>query len=540
MSRKLLVTSALPYANGSIHLGHLVEYIQTDIWVRFQKMMGNECRYMCASDTHGTPIMINAQKQNMSPDLFIEKFRQEHQKDFKAFHIQFDYYGSTHAESNRVLSEAFFEAAKQAGAIETRTIDQLYSEKDGMFLPDRFVKGTCPKCGALDQYGDSCEVCSATYSPMELINPRSAVSGDMPVVKSSLHYFFKLSVFTEVIETWIQSGVVRPEVQKKLNEWFKEGLKDWDISRDAPYFGFKIPGEELKYFYVWLDAPVGYVSATQDWCNDEAKTQAMWRSGDWEIHHFIGKDILYFHTLFWPAMLSAAQYQLPTKVNIHGFLTVNGEKMSKSRGTFVLASRFLEICDPEFLRYYYASKLSGTAEDLDLNLDDFVLKNNSDVIGKLINIGSRLGSIVHKKLNGTLTTVDAEGETVLALVREAQADIATYYETLQYAKAMKTVMDCADHLNKYIDTQAPWSVAKDNPEKAAQICTAGLNGLRYLAIYLSPVLPRITGDMAEYLSCTLMWKDVETVLENHPIKPYVHIANRLEFDTVKTLLELKS
>jgi len=482
--------------------------------------------------------MVNAQKQGITPEALIEKFRQEHQQDFKAFHIEFDYYGSTNAESNRVLSEAFFEAAKTAGAIETRSIEQLYSEKDGMFLPDRFVKGTCPKCSAKDQYGDSCEVCGTTYSPMELIDPRSALSGDVPVVKSSVHYFFKLSVFQDIVGLWIQSGVVRPEVQKKLDEWFKEGLKDWDVSRDAPYFGFKIPGEESKYFYVWLDAPVGYVSATQDWCGDVAKTQAIWTSGEWEIHHFIGKDILYFHTLFWPAMLSAAHYKLPTKVNIHGFLTVNGEKMSKSRGTFVLASAYLQHCDPEFLRYYYASKLSGTTEDLDLNLDDFVLKNNSDVIGKLINIGSRLGSIVHKKLTGSLTTVDAEGMAVLDSVRSVKDEIFTCYETLQYAKAMRIVMDCADQLNKYIDSQAPWSVVKDDAEKAARICTAGLNGLRLLAIYLLPVLPRITSDIATYLSCSLLWKDVDSVLENHSIQPYTHIAQRLELDNVKKILEL--
>lgn len=536
MTRKLLVTSALPYANGSIHLGHLVEYIQTDIWVRFQKQMGNECRYMCASDTHGTPIMINAQKQGLKPEELIEKFRQEHQESFKAFHIEFDYYGSTHSDSNRVLSEAFFESAKQAGAIETRSIDQLYSEQDGMFLPDRFVKGTCPKCGAHDQYGDSCEVCGATYSPMDLIQPKSALSGDTPVVKSSVHYFFKLSVFQELIGRWIASGVVRPEVQKKLNEWFSEGLKDWDVSRDAPYFGFKIPGEDAKYFYVWLDAPVGYVSATQDWCQDEAKTAEIWKSGNWEIHHFIGKDILYFHTLFWPAMLSAAAYQLPTKVNIHGFLTVNGEKMSKSRGTFVLASRYLEFCDPEFLRYYYASKLSATAEDLDLNLEDFVLKNNSDVVGKLINIGSRLGSIVHKKLEGSLTQVDPEAASILESISALKPEIMECYETLQYAKGMRLVMECADKLNKYIDATAPWSVVKEDAPRAAQICTAGLNGLRMLAIYLSPVLPRITADIATYLTCDLAWNSLTVHLENHRIQPYVHIAQRLELDTVKQLL----
>lgn len=536
MRRKLLVTSALPYANGSIHLGHLVEYIQTDIWVRFQKQMGNECRYMCASDTHGTPIMINAQKQGMNPEALIEKFRAEHQESFKRFHIEFDYYGSTHSDSNRVLSESFFESARQAGAIETRSIDQLYSEQDGMFLPDRFVKGECPKCHAQDQYGDSCEVCGATYSPMELINPKSALSGDTPVVKSSVHYFFKLSVFQELIGNWISSGVVRPEVQKKLDEWFKEGLKDWDVSRDAPYFGFKIPGEESKYFYVWLDAPVGYVSATQDWCQDVAKTQEIWTSGDWEIHHFIGKDILYFHTLFWPAMLSAAKYQLPSKVNIHGFLTVNGEKMSKSRGTFVLADRYLDVCDPEFLRYYYASKLSATAEDLDLNLEDFVLKNNSDVVGKLINIGSRLGSIVHKKLDGRLTQVEGEAKPILDSILGLQSEIVECYETLQYAKAMRLIMDSADKLNKYIDSMAPWSVVKEDGVKAAEICTAGLNGLRILAVYLTPVLPRITDDIARYLNCSLAFATVGEPLENHAIQPYVHIAQRLELDIVKTIL----
>jgi methionyl-tRNA synthetase len=535
--RKLLVTSALPYANGSIHIGHLVEYVQTDVWVRFQKMIGNTCHYMCASDTHGTPIMINAKKQGVSPEVLVETFRAEHQEDFKKFHINFDYYGSTNSDSNRCLSEAFYEAAKAKGGIAIRDIEQLYSDVDAMFLPDRFVKGTCPTCKEKEQYGDSCEKCGATYGPQDLIDPRSVVSGDIPVIKESEHHFFKLSEFESVIKDWLDTGAVRDEVRKKLGEWFEQGLKDWDISRDEPYFGFKIPGTDNKYFYVWLDAPVGYISSTLDWCKDAALTDEIWKGDDWEVHHFIGKDILYFHCLFWPAMLAAADYAMPTKVNIHGFLTVNGEKMSKIRGTFIMAKTYLEHIDPEFLRYYYISKLSSHIEDIDLNLEDFVFKVNSDVLGKFINIGSRLGSIIYKKCDASLTRSDAEGMALLdELLAEAE-NVKGLYEALEYSKCMKLVMSLADKVNKYIDAQTPWAVVKDDVGAAASVCTTGLNAFRIIATYLSPVLPRITQDVATFLSLeSLEWADLAAHLNEHNIQKYEHIAKRLELDDVQRII----
>ncbi len=537
--RKLLVTSALPYANGSIHIGHLVEYVQTDVWVRFQKMIGNRCHYVCASDTHGTPIMINAKKQGVTPEELVERFRAEHQEDFKNFHIDFDYYGSTNSESNRVLSESFYEAAKRKGGIAIRDVAQLYSEVDGMFLPDRFVKGTCPTCKEVDQYGDSCEKCGATYNPQDLISPKSVVSGDTPILKESVHHFFTLSKFESVIKAWLDAGVVREEVRKKLGEWFEEGLKDWDISRDDPYFGFKIPGTDNKYFYVWLDAPVGYISSTLDWSKDATLTDEIWKGDDWEVHHFIGKDILYFHCLFWPAMLAAAEYAMPTKVNIHGFLTVNGEKMSKSRGTFIMAKTYLEHVDPEFLRYYYISKLSSHIEDIDLNLEDFVFKVNSDVLGKFINIGSRLASIVYKKCDSTLTRSDTEGVALLdELLAEAE-NVKVLYEALEYSKCMKLIMGLADKVNKYIDATTPWALVKEDKEAAASVCTTGLNAFRIIATYLSPVLPRITHDIAIFLSLeSLKWTDLGTHLNEHVIQKYAHLAKRLELEDVQKVIQV--
>ncbi len=535
--RKLLVTSALPYANGHIHLGHLVEYIQTDIWVRVQRLLGNECLYICASDTHGTPIMLNAKKEGITPEQLVEKFRQEHQDDFAAFNIQFSYYGSTHSESNRVLSEAIFECAKQAGAIVTRQVAQLYSETDKMFLPDRFVKGTCPSCQAKDQYGDTCEVCSSTYSPMDLIEPYSVISGDRPVVKKSEHYFFQVSKFESGIKDWLETGVVQEDVKKKLQEWFDAGLKDWDISRDEPYFGFKIPGTSAKYFYVWLDAPVGYISATLDCVKATEKLEEIWRSGAYEIHHFIGKDIVYFHTLFWPAMLQASKYQLPSKINVHGFLTVNGEKMSKSRGTFILAKSYLKHLNPEFLRYYYAAKLSGTRDDLDLNLDDFMLRVNSDVLGKFINIASRLGSVLNKKCGGRMTTCDPDGKSLIQAIQDAKSEIFEDYEALGYSKAMRGIMGLADRVNQYIDAKAPWALVKESPEAAAAVCTSGLNALRLLSVYLSPILPEITHQLAHFLNePNLNLSQIDEIRENHAIHDYVHVASRLEKDQVEKLI----
>lgn len=535
--RRILVTSALPYANGDIHIGHLVEYIQTDMWVRFQKEMGHDCHYICASDTHGTPIMMKAKEQGIDPEVLVESFRKAHIHDFERFNIEFDYYGSTHSDENRQLSEYIYQKAKDTGFIYTKTIDQLYSEKDQMFLPDRFVKGTCPSCDAEDQYGDSCEHCGATYSPMELKNPYSAISGDTPVVKQSEHYFFKLSALADEIKSWVASAEVQDEVRNKLEEWFNIGLKDWDISRDAPYFGFKIPGTEDKYFYVWLDAPVGYISSTKNWANDDVLFQSIWEKGEYEIYHFIGKDILYFHTLFWPAMLAVSGFTQPKCVNVHGFLTVNGKKMSKSRGTFVKAKTYLDHVNPEFLRYYYASKLSTHIDDLDLNLEDFVFKINSDVLGKFINIASRLGSIVTKKLDGRLGVLDDEGTQLLKALESEASDIQESYNSRQFQKAMKSIMACADRVNKYIDTHAPWSLVKEDEEKARTVCTAGLNTLLILIIYLKPVLPEICKKLEQFLDvASVTYADLSTRLENKTLQPYQHVAQRLELATVEKMI----
>lgn len=539
--RNILVTSALPYANGDIHIGHLVEYIQTDIWVRFQKSVGNTCHYICASDTHGTPIMMKAKELNVDPAELVESFRKKHIQDFTDFNIEFDYYGSTHTDENRHLSELVYERAKEKGFIYTKTIDQLFSETDKMFLPDRFVKGTCPSCDAKDQYGDSCEKCSATYSPMELKDPYSTISGDKPVVRSSEHYFFKLSALQEAILEWKERADLQSEVKNKLVEWFETGLRDWDISRDAPYFGFKIPNSENKYFYVWLDAPIGYMSATKLWANDEALFNAIWVDGDYEIVHFIGKDILYFHTLFWPAMLSASNFKQPNCINVHGFLTVNGEKMSKSRGTFVKARHYLDQLNPEFLRYYYASKLSTHIDDIDLNLEDFVYKINSDVLGKFINIASRLGSIVTKKLEGRLGVIDDQGVALLSSILACSDDIQTCFNDRQFQKAIKSIMGCADLVNKYIDTNAPWSLVKEDVEKARTVCTVGLNALLKLIVYLRPVLPGICAQLESFLSVGPMSYDTLLLtIENKTINPYSHVAQRLDLEVVKQLTQLEN
>ncbi|MDD4954944.1 MAG: methionine--tRNA ligase [Candidatus Omnitrophica bacterium] len=539
--RKILVTSALPYANGSIHLGHLVEYIQTDIWVRFQRLIGNECYYMCADDTHGTPIMISARKQNISPEDLIKKMYDEHLRDFKAFRISFDNYYSTNSEENRELAEYIYLQAKQKGAIYEKEIAQYYCEQDEMFLPDRMIKGTCPVCKAEDQYGDNCEACSATYDPTELINPFCAICGKKPVIKKSIHYYFKLSDFTNELKTWVGGDHLRSEIKNKLQEWFTQGIKDWDISRDAPYFGFKIPGTDNKYFYVWLDAPVGYMATTKNWCKANSRNfDEIWRGKEFEIHHFIGKDILYFHTLFWPAMLMVSGFSMPTKINIHGFLTVNGEKMSKSRGTFINATDYLKCVDPEFLRYYYAAKLGAGVDDLDLNLSDFVFRINSDVLGKVVNIASRLGKIVNKKLNNTLSEIDEQGKSILGEMRQALPRVAQFYETLDYNKAMREIMPLADIVNKYINDTAPWEIVKTNEEKARIVCTVGLNGLYLLIGMLKPVLPRIAEGVEKFLNIpAITWDSLEKDITQHKINEYERLAERIELKTVEGILGVK-
>jgi methionyl-tRNA synthetase len=536
--RKILVTSALPYANGSIHLGHLVEYIQTDIWVRFQRLIGNDCYYMCADDTHGTPIMISARKNGVSPEELITKMHTEHLRDFNAFRISFDNYYSTNSEENRELAEYIYLEAKKKGVIYEKEIQQYYCERDGMFLPDRMIKGICPACKASDQYGDNCEVCSATYDPTELISASCAICGAKPVLRKSSHYYFKLSDFTGQLKEWVAQDHLRQEIKNKLAEWFSQGIKDWDISRDAPYFGFKIPGTENKYFYVWLDAPIGYIATTKNWCKRvDLNFDEIWRSQNFEIHHFIGKDILYFHTLFWPAMLMVSGFNTPTKINIHGFLTINGEKMSKSRGTFINAADYLNYLDPEFLRYYYAAKLGPGPDDLDLNLSDFVFRINSDVLGKVVNIASRLGKIVNKTLNNRLGDIDTQGLAMLNEMRKALPKISNYYEILDYNKAMREIMPLADIVNKYINDKAPWESVKTDEMQAQNACTVGLNGLYLLAGMLKPVLPRIVEGIEKFLNFDpITWPSFSQNITNHRINEYQRLAERIELSSVEKLI----
>ena len=461
--RKILVTSALPYANGSPHMGHLVEYLQTDMWVRFQKLRGHTCTYVCASDAHGTPIMIKAREQGITPEALTEAYGREFERDFADFGVEFDNYHTTHSPENEALTVEMYEALRERGDIYTKTIEQAYDEKEGMFLPDRFVRGTCPVCKTEDQYGDSCENCGSTYSPADLINPVSVLSGTTPVKRESEHYFFRLSEYEDRLRAWMDEASLDRNVVAKLNEWFDAGLQDWDISRDAPYFGFRIPGTDDKYFYVWLDAPVGYPASFRNLCErrDDLDFDEYWRPGhDTELYHFIGKDIMYFHTLFWPAVLEGSGFRTPTSVFAHGFLTVNGKKMSKSRGTFIKARTYLDHLDPSWLRYYYAAKLGPTIEDIDLNLEDFVARVNSDLVGKLVNIASRCAGFINKRFDGQLAESLAEPE-LFARVADASETIAGHYESREYSKAMRVIMSLADEANRYIDEHKPWVMIKD-------------------------------------------------------------------------------
>jgi methionyl-tRNA synthetase len=537
--RRILVTSALPYANGSIHLGHLVEYIQTDIWVRFQKMRGHECLYMCADDTHGTPVMISARALGITPEELIDRMHREHTEDFSAFHVAFDNYYTTNSEENRILAEFIYSEAKKKGLIYEKEIEQYFCEKDGLFLPDRMIKGACPVCGTEDQYGDACESCSATYDPTRLAGPTCAICGGRPVFRKSVHHYFRLSAMTDELSRWVRGGHLRPELVRKLDEWFGQGIRDWDISRDAPYFGFKIPGTEDKYFYVWMDAPIGYIAATKNWCDRTgADFEAIWRRGEYEIHHFIGKDILYFHTLFWPAMLMTAGFTTPTRVHVHGFLTVNGEKMSKSRGTFIRAADFLKHLNPEFLRYYYASKLGPAPEDVDLNLDDFVLKVNADIVGKVVNIASRVGRIAASGLDGRLSNPDASGAALLENIRKSVDTLADCYEGLEFGKAMREIMNLADQVNKHINDAAPWESVKTDPAKARQTCTAALSALAMLGGLLKPVLPRIADGIESFLNLpSLTWSDIAAVPAPKTVKPYERLAERIDPAAVGRLFE---
>jgi len=568
MPRKILVTSALPYANGSIHLGHLVEYIQTDIWVRFQKMRGNTCHYVCADDTHGTPIMLRAEKEGITPEQLIAKVWLEHYDDFRAFHVAFDNYGSTNSTETKEFAEGIYRSLKANDLIEVRSIEQYYDPLKKMFLPDRFIKGECPKCGAKDQYGDNCEVCGAAYAPTELKNPYSAVSGAPPELRQSKHYFFKLSAPScqQFLREWTKSGSLQAEASNKMQEWLgAEGenkLTDWDISRDAPYFGFEIPDAPGKYFYVWLDAPVGYMGSFKQLCKTKGISfDDYWRQGsDAELYHFIGKDILYFHALFWPAMLQHAGFRTPTKLFAHGFLTVNGEKMSKSRGTFITARSYVEhVKNTEYLRYYYAAKLNGTMEDLDLNLDDFVAKVNSDLIGKYINIASRSAGFISKRFDGKLAdqallakcastsglagkqVEDAPKKNLLELLQDAAEQVAECYEARDYARAARTIGSLLDLINAYIDATKPWELAKDpsNVEWLQGVCSVALQAFRIITIYLKPVLPHLAQEVESFLNTSeLRWQDAHELLPSgHGINAYQHLMTRLDPKCIEAMVE---
>ena len=549
--RKLLVTSALPYANGNIHLGHMVEHIQTDVWVRFQKMRGHECYYVCADDTHGTPVMLAAQKKGISPEDMIAQVREDHLADFTGFGIGYDNYYTTHSEENRELSSEIYQALKANGKIVSRTIEQLFDPEKQMFLPDRFVKGECPSCHAQDQYGDNCEVCGATYSPTELIKPFSAISGATPVLKESEHYFFRLGECEDYLKQWTAGSTtladgrvqahLQPEALNKMNEWIEGGLQDWDISRDAPYFGFEIPDAPGKYFYVWLDAPIGYMASFKNLAarlnidfNEYFKADSQT-----ELYHFIGKDILYFHALFWPATLQFAGLRAPTAVFAHGFLTVDGQKMSKSRGTFITAKSYLdEGLNPEWMRYYIAAKLNNRIEDIDLNLNDFIARVNSDLVGKYINIASRAAGFVHKRFDGQLS--DVASSELIQQLQAASASLAQSYEEREYAKALREVMALTDVVNEYVDANKPWELAKQEGQDARlqQVCSELINAFRILTVYLSPVLPKLSAAVAEFLNTPAMvWADASNTLPaGHAINKYTHLMQRIEPEQIDKLI----
>lgn len=538
--RKLLVTTALPYANGSIHLGHMLEGVQTDIWVRFQKLSGNECYFFCADDTHGTPVMLAAKKEGVSPEELVEKIHKEHYKDLTGFYIEYDNYYSTNSPENRHFSEEIYNKLKNKSHIAEREIEQSYCEHDKMFLPDRFIKGTCPKCGAKDQYGDGCEVCGSNYSPKDLLESHCAICGNTPGLKKSKHLFFKLQDFQKELSTWIENpNHVHEGVRNKLQEWFSQGLQEWDISRDGPYFGFEIPGEKNKYFYVWLDAPIGYMASSKNYFKDNPLFDEFWKSGDGEIVHFVGKDILYFHALFWPAMLLGGDYKTPNRVNVHGFITVNGEKMSKSRGTFIKAATFLKYLDPEHFRFFIASKLNDTLDDLDLNFADFSSKVNSDLIGNFINIISRTGTSILDKLDRKLGTLSLEGKSLVESLIASKSDILKNYEDKNYSKVMKEIARLGDTVNKYVNDKAPWNLVKTNQEEAREVVTAAINSARILAIYLQPIIPKISENIFKFLSLNsnVPFSDLEKIIENVKILPYEMLSQRVDEKAVTNMLE---
>jgi methionyl-tRNA synthetase len=541
--RRMLVTSALPYANGPIHLGHLVEYIQTDIWVRYHKLRGHECWYVCADDAHGTPIMLKAEQEGITPEELIERIGREHRADFAAFDIGFDSYHSTHSPENRELAEWMYQRLKEAGYIAKRTITQAYDPVKQMFLPDRFIRGQCPRCGAKDQYGDNCEVCGATYSPTELKDPVSVLSGTRPIEKTTEHDFFLLSKLRAFLTEWIHQGHLQPEVVHKVEEWLKGELKDWDITRDAPYFGFEIPGAPGKYFYVWLDAPIGYMASFKRLCRERGlEFEAYFGPEEKaELYHFIGKDIVYFHALFWPAMLYGAGLRTPTKIFAHGFLTIGGEKMSKSRGTFITAREYLDHLDPQYLRYYFAAKLGAGIEDIDLNLDDFALRVNADLVGKVVNLASRCASFLTSRFAGKLAE-RLEDPALFARFLAKGEEIATLYEAREFGKAMREIMALADLANQYIDAHKPWALAKEagGEAKLNEVCTQGVNLYFLLIAYLKPVLPRLAQASEAFLRRTISaWPDDrwQPLLAPHAIDTFKPLLKRVEREKILALLK---
>lgn len=539
--RKILVTSALPYANGSIHLGHLLEAIQTDIYVRFQKSIGNECYYFCADDTHGTPVMLAAKKEGISPEKLVERIKEEHYIDLISFYIQYDNYYSTNSPENKYFSEDIFNKLKANNHITEREIEQSYCEHDKMFLPDRFIKGICPKCNTNDQYGDGCEACGSTYSPKDLIDSKCAICSNTPSLKKSKHLFFKLADFEKELKIWMEEGYhIDLGVKKKLSEWFEQGLQEWDISRDGPYFGFLIPGETDKYFYVWLDAPIGYMASSKNYFDrvDKDKFDEFWKNKNTEIVHFIGKDILYFHALFWPAMLMGSNYNTPTRVNVHGFLMVNGEKMSKSRGTFIKGETYRKYLDPEHYRFYLASKLNDSMEDLDLNFSDFTMKINSDLIGNFVNIFSRVSTSILDKLDRKLGSISKEGELLINECISMNSEIQKYYDSRNYSKAIREILKLSDSINRYINDNAPWNIIKEDKEKAREVVTNTLNAGKILAIYLNPVLPMITERIFRILDVkNTSFLDIEERIENKEIGLYEFLSVRVEKEAIEKMIE---
>jgi methionyl-tRNA synthetase len=540
--RKILVTNALPFANGPIHLGHLLGYIQADIWVRFQRMLGNKVAYVCADDTHGTAIMLSAEKANVTPEELIARVNQEHARDFADFHVDFDIYYTTHSDENRELASMIYGRLKDADKIAQRSISQLYDPEKEMFLSDRFIKGECPKCGAADQYGDNCESCSSTYAATDLKNPYSTISGARPVKKDSTHFFFKLPEFTDMLKEWTRSGVLAPQVANKLSEWLDSGLQEWDISRDAPYFGFEIPGETGKYFYVWLDAPIGYMASFKKLCEtrDDLEFGDYWnKESDTQLYHFIGKDIINFHALFWPAMLETAGFKKPDLISVNGFLTVNGQKMSKSRGTFIMAETYLNYLNPEYLRYYFAAKLGNTPEDLDMNLEDFAQRVNSDVVGKVVNIASRCAGFINKNFDGHLGSTLEVPELIIEF-QKAGSEISALFENREFSKAIRLIMTLADKANQYIAEQQPWVLAKENPqdERVQAICSTGLNLFCILIVYLKPVLPVIAEKVEAFLQVDpLSWNDSQSLLTEHEIARFEPLMTRIEVSKIEEMVD---